>query len=208
MFPPKRHPLWRLAADGPSGREFAFARQLRLAQIANQAFGSCTLAACVFVNRYPSPSGRPDPFGVRPFLFDLARRSVADDVGEHSLRFSAFVSGYNVMLTRNSIGGRAICSNSNSWPAWLCWSHLQAASKAMAVASTQTARLWVLRVARHLAQSRKMILRPVPFLAVSQVLPLAMQACATDTNALTARGRVQTPLKAIGASAPVAFSFA
>lgn len=207
MFPRNDLSLGRLAADSPCADAIVFARCVPLAQSAGQALCSCTLGACVCINRYPSPSGRPDLFRVRPFSHYWLRRTHAEAGCRVGLRFHVFAHICVVARTRYLIGGGATkSSNSGFRPEWSLFRPLRAACRV--VASTRTVRAEALQVVRHLARLRKTILRPAPSLAVALAPLRATQVCATDKPALTVRGWGLSELKAIGAKAPGVFAFA
>ncbi len=211
MFPRSDLSRGRLAADGPCADEIVFVPCVPLAQSAFQVLCSCTLGAYVCINRYPSPSGRPDLFGVRPFSHHWFRRTLADGARRVELSFPVFVRVCIFARTRNLIGGGATqCSNSNFWPEWSFLRPLQAACRAMATASTPTARSWALLVVRPLVQLPKTTLPEVPWLAAPLALSRAIKVCATDLTSLCAslRKRDTTMTSHRGHRTPVAFSFA
>lgn len=211
MFPRKHMPHARLAADVPRVAEILFARPVPLAQSTCQALCSCTLGAYVCINRYPSPSGRPDLFWVRPFSHHRLRRTLADEARRVELSFPVFARVCIFARTRNSIGGGATkCSNSNFWPEWSFLQPLQAACRAMVAASMPTAPLWVLRAVRLLVRSLKTTLPEVLWPAAPLALSRVIRACATDLTSLCAllRKRNTTMTSHWGHRTSVAFSFA
>ena len=211
MFPRNDLSRGRLAADGPRADKIVFARYAGLAQSAFQALCSCTLGAYVCINCYPSPSGRPDLFWVRPFSHHRLRRTLADGVRRVELSFPVFVRVCIFARTRNSIGGGAPkCSNSNFWPEWSFLQPLRAVCRATAAVSTPTAHLWALRVVQLLVRSPKTTLPEVLWQAAPLARSRAIKVCATDLTSLGAslRKRITTMTSHWGHHTPVAFSFA
>lgn len=100
MFPRNDLSRGRLAADGPCAEAIVFARCVPLAQSVDQALCSCTLWACVCINRYPSPSGRPDLFRVRPFSHDRLQRTLTHRGRRDGLSFPVFAQIGALALSR------------------------------------------------------------------------------------------------------------
>lgn len=185
MFPRNDLSFGRLAADGRCADAIVFARYVPLAQSSGQALCSCTLGACVCINRYPSPSGRPDPFRVRPFSLCGLRRIYADAGCGVGSTFQVFAQVCGGAHTRSLIrGGTTKISNASFGPQWRSRPPLRAACRG--VASPRPARL----LAAVLAPLR------------------ATQVCATDKPALTVRGRGLSELRANGTKTPGALAFA
>src|SRR5690606_25285914 len=160
---------------------FVFAQMARPAHAPCGASPYSKLRAPTCQNRYPSPSLRPDPIGVRPLLSQDGRprfgRHCAAD-GRHSwrIRFSAAGNTLELFFISTLTGGRAECVIQGSSLPSRWWEVSPAACK-----TTPSAALRARPLARSLPTLRATVRSRVPSSARAPVSSATTRASATDT---------------------------
>ena len=185
----------------PAGN-FAFAQTARQAHASCGASPYSKLRAPICQNRYPSPSLRPDPTGVRPLLSRdgrprVRRHCAADWQGSCRICFSMAGNALKSAAKRTLTGGRAECVIQGSSLPSRWWEVSPAACK-----TTPSAALRARPLARSLPTLRATVRSRVPSSAQAQASSATTRASATDTlTAALSRPQVSC-IRAIGAVRP------